>query len=112
VYEAKNRTVAGVGGLMKKRISIPVDRPKINVLNKEKIQQIHDASLEILQKVGVKVLQPDARDLLAIAGAEVINDELVKIPPRIVEECLDMAPRSISVYDRDGNPAIDRKSVV
>ena len=91
---------------MKKRISIPVDRPKINVLNKEKIQQIHDASLEILQKVGVKVLQPDARDLLAIAGAEVINDELVKIPPRIVEECLDMAPSSISVYDRDGNPAM------
>jgi len=30
----------------------------------------------------------------------------VKIPPRIVEECLDMAPGSISVYDRDGNPGM------
>ncbi len=43
---------------------------------------------------------------MADAGCEVIDSDLVKIPSRLVEECLDAAPSSITVFDRNGQPAL------
>jgi len=85
------------------RASFESDRPQIKVLSREKIEKIHEASLEILQDTGVSVRLPEAVELLATAGCEVKGD-LVKIPRRIVEACLDMAPGRIDVYDRLENP--------
>ena len=62
-------------------------------------------SLEILQDTGVSVRLPEAVELLAAAGCDIKGD-LVKMPRRIVEECLDMAPDRINVYDRLENMAM------
>jgi trimethylamine--corrinoid protein Co-methyltransferase len=85
--------------------SFESDRPHIKVLPREKIEKIHEASLEILQETGVSMRLPEALELLATAGCDVKGD-LVKIPRRIVEECLDMAPDRIDVYDRLENMAM------
>ena len=86
-------------------LSFDLDRPEIKVLSQEKIEQIHAASLEILQQTGVSVRLPEAVELLAAAGCEVADD-IVRIPRRVVEECLDMAPDVITVYDRRGRKAM------
>ncbi len=82
------------------------DRPQLRVLTKDKIEQIHQASLKVLSQTGVKVLLPEAVELMADAGCDVIDSDLVKIPSRLVEECLDSAPSSITVFDRNGQPAL------
>jgi trimethylamine--corrinoid protein Co-methyltransferase len=72
------------------------DRPQLRVLTKDKIEQIHQASLKVLSQTGVKVLLPEAVELMADAGCDVVDADLVKIPSRLVEECLDAAPSSIT----------------
>ena len=79
-------------------------RPALKVLSDEQIYTIHQAALEILWHTGVLVKAPAARALLRRAGAWV-NDEtmLCRLPGYIVEEALQRAPSSFTVYAR--NPA-------
>ncbi len=83
------------------------DRPQLTLMSREKIEMIHDASMKILAHTGASVRLPEAVALLADAGCEVGKDDLVKIPRRVVEACVDMAPSAITVYDRNGSPALN-----
>ncbi len=81
-------------------------RPRLQMLSSDQIRQIHMASLEILERTGVQVLLPEAVDLLEHAGADVRDPKRVKIPSHLVEDALRHAPKRITVYDRNGNPAM------
>jgi trimethylamine--corrinoid protein Co-methyltransferase len=83
------------------------DRPQFKILSAEKIDKIHAATLEVLAQTGVRIRLPEAVELLADAGCEVAGNEIVKIPARVIEECLDMAPDTIRVYDRNGKAALE-----
>ncbi len=83
------------------------DRPQFKILSAEKIDKIHAATLEVLAQTGVRIRLPEAVELLADAGCEVAGREIVKIPARVIEECLDMAPDTIRVYDRNGAAALE-----
>ena len=48
-------------------------------------QAIYDAALEISETVGMRVHQKEALELLRAAGAEVVGDDLVKLPARLIE---------------------------
>lgn len=72
----------------------------------EKKQMIHKASLKILSQVGVSILNEEARQLLADAGAEV-EQEVVRIPEELVESALGTAPERYSIYKTDGTEALD-----
>ncbi len=91
--------------MMSDSVSFDSDRPQIKVLSQEKIERIHEASLGILSNTGVSVRLPEAVELLASAGCDVIGD-MVKIPRRVVEESLNMVPNRITVYDRLRNEAM------
>jgi trimethylamine--corrinoid protein Co-methyltransferase len=69
------------------------------MLDREDCLRLHRASCEILQQTGVKVYSPAGRELLHQAGA-VIEDELVKIPPSLVEAALASAPSNFKLYQR------------
>jgi trimethylamine---corrinoid protein Co-methyltransferase len=74
----------------------------LGVLSEEQIERIHDASLQILQTVGVRIPHTEMRRLFGEAGAQV--DEaaaLVRIPERLVEQCLASAERRFTLYGRD-----------
>jgi trimethylamine--corrinoid protein Co-methyltransferase len=80
--------------------------PRIQPPPESEIEAIHDASLNVLEEVGVVFPDREARELLAGAGADVHADSgLVKIPRRLVEEALTSAPRDILLAGRD--PARD-----
>ncbi len=82
-------------------------RPKLQLLSQDQIKQIHSASLGILERTGVRVMLPEALDLLEKAGAWVLSETMVKIPSHLVEEALRSAPSRIAVYDRNGSPAMN-----
>jgi trimethylamine--corrinoid protein Co-methyltransferase len=80
--------------------------PRIQPPPESEIEAIHVASMNVLEEVGVVFPDPEARELLAGAGADVHADSgLVKIPRRLVEEALTSAPRDILLAGRD--PARD-----
>jgi trimethylamine--corrinoid protein Co-methyltransferase len=72
----------------------------------DQCRRIHEASLEILDRVGVRLDLPEAVDLIKKAGARVDQENLVHLPSRLVEKALASAPKSVVLHDRQGNPAI------
>ncbi len=82
------------------------DAPQFRLLSDEKIQRIHEASLEVLEEVGVRITTEEARTLLADAGCDVADNEIVKIPRRVVEDAIVSAPKRVVLYDRDGEAAL------
>ncbi len=87
------------GKLLQKKMPFPR-------LTKDQCRRIHEASLEILARVGVRLDLPEAVDLLEKAGARVDQENLVYLPSRLVEKALASAPKSVVLHDRQGNPAM------
>lgn len=81
-------------------------RPRLNVLSEEQIDEIHLATLEILERIGVYVTNPEALELLRGAGAWVVSEDRVKIPSFLVEQALRTAPPRVVLWTRDGEPAL------
>jgi trimethylamine--corrinoid protein Co-methyltransferase len=69
-------------------------------------KKVHAASLEILDKIGVRLHLKEAVDLIKKAGARVADDGLVFIPQKLVEQALKTAPKQVTLYDRNGEPAM------
>jgi len=69
-------------------------RAVLNFLTNNEIERIHEASLHILEKTGVKIGSEKVRKLLANNGAEV-KDTIVRIPRSLVEEAIKKAPKKI-----------------
>jgi len=79
--------------------------PRLRVLSDDQIEEIHLAALAILEQVGVRLTHPEALELLDGAGAYVGTDS-VKIPSHLVEEAIRSVPTRITLYSRDGAPAM------
>jgi trimethylamine--corrinoid protein Co-methyltransferase len=68
-------------------------------------EQIHLASLEILERVGIEVHDGKARTIFGDHGAEV-NHLRVRIPGHMVEQALDVTPSRLTLCNRYGHVAI------
>jgi len=76
-------------------------------LSPNQIQRIHEASLEILEQVGLLVRNEKARRRFGEHGCKVDGETLsVKIPHAVVEEFLKVVPSKFKFYARD--PKYDR----
>lgn len=80
-------------------------QPKLELLDADLVRRILDEAHQLISEHGVKVQSPEARDLLAGAGAKV-DDEVVRIPEALVAAALETVPRRFSLHDRSGNPAV------
>ena len=82
-------------------------RPKLELLTSMQIGQILDEALQLMQKPGIKVQYPEARQLLAEAGADVDETtEVVRIPEKLVRAALETVPTQFFLHDRRGNPKV------
>lgn len=79
--------------------------PQFRILSDVKIEKLHLATLQILEKTGVTFSCQEALDLLGNAGADVSNPNRVKIPSYLIEQAIETAPKSIALYTREGEPA-------
>lgn len=73
----------------------------LNLLNKDEVEAIHQASIRVLSEVGVTLTHPPALELLLGAGATVKGDRVL-LPPDLVESCLRKCPKNVSVKGRGG----------
>jgi trimethylamine---corrinoid protein Co-methyltransferase len=75
-------------------------------LSEKECEKLHSASLEILQRTGVRLHHQPALDLLKKAGASVSDGNRVRIPGKLVEDALKTVPHEITLYNRHGEPAV------
>jgi len=73
-------------------------------LTENQCQKLHETSLEILNRVGVRLDLQEAVNLLKKGGARVDEKNLVHVPSHLVERALKTAPKQIVLFDREGNP--------
>ncbi len=77
----------------------------LTILTDDQCEEIHLASLEVLDSIGVKVYDEEALELLHGAGAR-IDGNLARIPAWMVQEALAAAPCRVPIGDRNGNRAM------
>ena len=82
-----------------------VNTPRFRVISDKQIEELHLATLQILERTGVAFECEEALELLGNAGADISNPNRVKIPPHLVEQALRTVPKTITIYNRDGEPA-------
>jgi trimethylamine---corrinoid protein Co-methyltransferase len=76
--------------------------PQYRRLSDQQLQKIYHASLEILDRTGVLLYDQEALDLMKKAGARVVDENRVHIPPYLVEWALSRVPKQIRICDRNG----------
>jgi trimethylamine--corrinoid protein Co-methyltransferase len=69
------------------------------------LAQIHDATLHILSRTGVRILDGNALAPLREAGCEISGDR-VRFPAYVIEEAVARAPSAITLCDRNGEPTV------
>jgi trimethylamine---corrinoid protein Co-methyltransferase len=78
-------------------------QPQFSMLDQAGCDRIHQASLEILRRTGVRVHHEATVAGLAEAGAVVGDGNLVKFPPDLVEWALGRAPSRLVLCRRGGD---------
>lgn len=76
----------------------------LNLISPDQCEEIYLAALEVLDRVGVNVFEPEALELLAASGARV-QGERVRIPDWLVGRALSTAPGRIPIGRRGNGDA-------
>lgn len=72
-----------------------------NLISDREIEQIHQASLQILEKIGIRVEDPVVRKNLHDFGCSV-EGERVRITPELIEKVISNIKKEISLSSRTG----------
>jgi trimethylamine--corrinoid protein Co-methyltransferase len=93
-----------------------VRNPFIRFLDDEQCRKVHNATLELLEKTGVWIDDPECLEMLRGAGARVVDNppkngskynRRVQMPAQLVEDAIRSAPESVTVYNRQGDVAME-----
>ena len=79
-----------------------MDTPHFRKLSDDQVERLHHASLEILERTGVRLFDPAALELLKKKDIQVEDDNLVHISSGLVEWALSVAPKRTVLCDRHG----------
>jgi trimethylamine--corrinoid protein Co-methyltransferase len=71
------------------------------VFDEKEIERIHAASLDILEQTGLLIESEEVRKLL-VAGGAVCENEIIKFPRALVEDCIARNRRTFAMCGRDG----------
>jgi trimethylamine--corrinoid protein Co-methyltransferase len=75
-------------------------------LTEDQICLLHEASLEIMARTGMRFHHQEALDLFRKAGASVSDGNLVRIPSHLVQWALRAAPKNVTIFDQTGKRAM------
>ena len=76
--------------------------PPFEIVSADQIEEIHLASLRILEEVGIAFLDEEALDILKESGAEIERStKMVKFAPELIEEYLKKAPSQFTLHSRN-----------
>ena len=80
-------------------------RPQLRFLSDDQLERIHQTTLDILERPGMRITTEPARALLATAGCR-IDGEDVSFPRELVEWAISVAPGDFTWFDRAGTGGI------
>jgi trimethylamine--corrinoid protein Co-methyltransferase len=83
-------------------------QPTIKILSDDQKGRIHSDALKILSSIGIRVESSQGRDIFkkAIGSKSAITNDIVHIPPEIIEAALKSAPSALDIYNRKGEKCI------
>jgi len=85
-----------------------MNRPKLDIIGNQEAEKILAEAYSILEKVGVLIENKEAMQLLEDAGAKVdIKNQKAYFPKSLIETSVKSAPSSITVYNRNGEAALN-----
>ena len=100
------RTGDGHAQVGQRPFAQPVRRwEPIRGVSDDELEAIHQASLQVLRDVGMDVLSPEARSVLAGHGARV-DAERVRFDPDLVVELISHAPATFTLHTRNPDHAL------
>lgn len=74
----------------------------IEVLSADQVEEIHLASLRVLEELGIVFMLPEALDILTDAGADVDRDsQVVRFDRNLILDCMAKAPSRFVVHARN-----------
>lgn len=78
-------------------------KPVLQVLSQSEIELIHQSALRILSEIGFRFPFDDALELLKKAGADVVKDNVARIPENLVEYAIQEVPKrkDVTLFGRD-----------
>ncbi len=76
------------------------------MLSQDQLEELFNSVLQLLEHTGLDVQHEEGRGILEKAGARV-EGARVRLPAYLVKRSLQMAPRSFTLFARDGNPKHD-----
>jgi trimethylamine--corrinoid protein Co-methyltransferase len=79
---------------------------RFQMLSDDQLQEVFESVLHLLEYTGLEVHHEESLKILKDAGAWV-DGKRVRLPSHMVRRALELAPRSFTVYARDGNPEHD-----
>ena len=82
------------------------NRPALAILSREQIEQIHLATMQVLERTGIQISHPRALRLLKASRAKVEGNR-VRIPAAMVEAAIQQSPAHFTLGKRCGEKAID-----
>ncbi|MBG7610371.1 MAG: trimethylamine methyltransferase family protein [Anaerolineae bacterium] len=77
-----------------------------NSLSPDQLSLLHEASLEIMSRTGMRFFDQSALDLFSKGGAKISDGNLVSIPSHLVDWALRTAPKNITIFDQTGQRAM------
>ncbi len=83
-------------------------QPKIQLLSEDLVQRTLDEAYALMRDHGLKVQAPEARRLLAEAGARIDEaNEIAYLPEDLVRRAMSTAPSQFTLYNRQGEAAVN-----
>ena len=75
---------------------------KLKILTESDIREIHEATVQLMENVGIKVHNKSALEIFTENGAQVDRERcLVKIPRSMLEQCIESAPARVVLCGRE-----------
>ena len=71
------------------------------LLNESEIARVHDASLDILENVGLLVRNLRAQEIFRAHGLTLNENEIVKFPSSVIERALKTIPPTFTFFARE-----------
>lgn len=88
------------GGIMQRSNYVTNSSLCFQIFTQQQCEEIHSATLEVLERVGVNVHHPKALEILAKGGAYVVGNR-VKYPAALVERCIRSTPSRVVLCNRN-----------
>lgn len=83
-----------------------MDKPTLSLCSDDDLERLHDAALRVLSEVGTRIMTEEGRSILLDNGGTLADEDLVKIPPELVERALASAAGAFTLYDRAGEASM------